>query len=169
LWQLSGSATQYSPTNTGVGGPDVIFLTQTIASQNITIMGHSLGIDGNLYAVLQDNTEEDVTPKVSGVNDYTFSVSAQKYTPTITANGINLSDNTPEFCVGQRVTFALNGLPNNVVNMVGNWTLPGEFVNQQYDYSSVCTSYDINYSLLANTGQTSCWYVNQPGGWSAWG
>ena len=47
---------------------------------------------------------------------------------------------------------------------MGNWTLPGEFVNEPYAYSSTCTSYDINNNLLANTSTTSCWFINKPGG-----
>ena len=56
--------------------------------------------------------------------------------------------------MGQQVTFTLNGLP-------------GEYVNEQYQYSSSCTSYRVNSDLLAITGQnleTTCWDVNQPGG-----
>jgi hypothetical protein len=121
LWQLSGSATQYSPTNTGVGGPDVIFLSQAIATQNITIMGQSPGSDGNVYVVLPDNTEEDVTPKVAGVNYYTFTNTAQEYTLThlteCTAAG-NTNNNRTTIGIGEVVDFS--GMPNNTT-----WSISG--------------------------------------------
>ncbi|MGH7988844.1 MAG: hypothetical protein ACREDS_01430 [Limisphaerales bacterium] len=65
-------------------------------------------------------------------------------------------------------------------NMVGNWNLPGEFVNEQWQnqewvvtdpsigagyyepYGSV--NYRIDSGLLANTNITSCWFINKPGG-----
>jgi hypothetical protein len=139
---------------------------QGIPSTSITVMRKTLGSDGNLYKMLPANDDCDVTPKVDGKDFYTFGVGATKYTPYITANGANLDNETPEFCVGQGVTFALNGLPG-FVDAVGHWNLPGNFVNEPFPYSSSCTSYRRNDNLLAITGQnltTPCWYVNQPGG-----
>ena len=56
-----------------------------------------------------------------------------------------------------------NDLPG-FVDAVGHWSLPGEFVNEPYQYSASCASYRRNDGLLAITGQnlaTACWYVNK--------
>jgi hypothetical protein len=46
------------------------------------------------------------------------------------------------------VTFTLNGLPlGNIVNMAGQWNLPGKFVNQPTNYSSTCTTYVENDTM----------------------
>ena len=158
LWVISASATAFSELWVIFGEP--------VDPTQITVMGKSLGSDGKLYVSLPDNQTLDATPHVNGVDYYTFGVGAQKYTPYITANGANLDNETPEFCVGQQVMFALNGLPG-FVDAVGRWSLPGKYVNEQYQYSSSCTSYRVDSALLDITGQnlaTACWYVNQPGG-----
>jgi hypothetical protein len=77
--------------------------------------------------------------------------------------------------VGQQATFTLNGLPmEQVTNMVGQWSLPEKYVNEQwqnftYDqdgdeipYGSV--NYRMNNSLLVNTNQTAGWFYNSTGG-----
>jgi|GEM_PF-820635 len=140
--------------------------SQTIAPTSLTVAGKSLGTDGNLWLVLPDNSPGiDVTVKASGKKHYDANTTAQKYTPTILANSIDLSANTPIFCVGQNVTFTLNGLPmDQVTSTFGQWYLPTKYVNEAYAYSSTCTSYRINSSLLANTNQTSCWFYNTNNG-----
>lgn len=139
--------------------------TQSIPAQNVTIGSvGALGNDGNLYAALPDNQTFDVTPIVNGKQFYTFNVSAAKHTLTITANGNDLQTTKPEFCVGQQVTFSPSWDSDpGAENTIAHWNLPGNYVNESYAYSSVCTSYRLNPALLANL-TTSCWYVNEPGG-----
>jgi hypothetical protein len=48
--------------------------------------------------------------------------------------------------------------------MVGEWQLPAKFVNQQTNYSSTCTTYVENDTLLQNTNTTSCWFYDGTGG-----
>ena len=95
-----------------------------------------------------------------------FTVEAGKYTPTIWARGnggnYDLSTNTPEFCVGQLLTFEVDGLPS-YLDSDQHWSLPGNYVNEIYQYSSSCSSYRQNTALLTNLYQ-QCWYVNKPGG-----
>ena len=132
---------------------------------SLTVMGKHPGSDGNVWIALPDNSEPDMTV-TAPADHYSAGASAQKYTSYLTANGFDLDNETPEFCVGQQVTFALNGLPG-FVDALGHWSLPGKYVNEQYLYSSNCTSYRVNPDLLNITGQnlaTHCWYVNQPGG-----
>ncbi len=132
---------------------------------SLTVLGKHPGSDGNVWIALPDNSEPDMTV-TAPADHYSAGASPQKYTSYLTANGDNLDNKTPEFCVGQQVTFTLNGLPG-FVDAVGHWSLPGKYVNEQYQYSSSCTSYRVNPDLLNITGQnlaTHCWYVNQPGG-----
>ncbi len=140
LWQLSSFATQYCPTDAGVTMPDVQFLSQPVASTNIQILGKALGSDGNMWTTLPNNAEVDVTPKVPGVDYFGFNVSTQEYHPYITLSTAttpspDLDTATPEVCVGQQVTFTLNGLPP-YQEQVGHWTLPQTYVNEPWQLTS---------------------------------
>ena len=140
----------------------------TVAPQNITVYGKTLGGDGNLYLALPDNDEVTVTPMVASANYYTFTLTANKYTPVIAArgNGNNYDDlsvTNPKFCVGQQLTFWMNWNPptTNIDNIF--WHLPDKYVNQPTNYSATCTTYVNNDNLLTNA-TTQCWYVRDPGG-----
>ncbi len=165
LLAISASATEYGRPD-GVcwgNGPEEWENTpeQGIAPNRIQVLGKTLGNDGSLYIVLPDNATVDLGASAPA-SHYSLGVSATKYHPYITANGTNLDTTTPEFCVGQSVTFALNGLPS-CEDCVSHWTLPDKYVNEVYQYSSSCTSYRVNNALL-NNPTTSCWYVNGSGG-----
>lgn len=161
LWQFSGSAWEML-SKRGGSSREITNKTQIA----IGSLGN-LKADGTLWFTLPDEVDKDITPMVAGKDFYTFSVGGQKYPLTILANGNDLSVTSPEFCVGQNVTFSLEGLPD-FMDAVGHWNLPGKFVNEAYSYSGSCTSYRVNSALLDITGNgtpgTSCWYVNQPGG-----
>ena len=140
----------------------------TVAPQNITVYGKTLGGDGNLYLALPDNDEVTVTPMVASADYYTFTLTANKYTPVIAArgNGNNYDDlsvTNPKFCVGQQLTFWMNWNPptTNIDNIF--WHLPDKYVNQPTNYSATCTTYVNNDNLLTNA-TTQCWYVRDPGG-----
>lgn len=78
LWQLSGSAREMLYKR---AQPPFPYYTPTsvIPAQDIQVMGESLDTNGNLYAILPDGADLDVTPQVGGVDFYTFNVGAQKY------------------------------------------------------------------------------------------
>ena len=149
-----------------------------IAAAKLRALGQWVGSDGNLWLALPDN--EALTLNLSApAQHYNAWATPTKYPVTITANGNDLSVTNPEFCVGQKVTFSLNNLPTgNIVNMIGNWQLPARFVNVAwqnqifvptppvggYYISSGSVNYRTNSSLLENTNQTSCWFVNGSGG-----
>jgi hypothetical protein len=167
---FNGSATRVVPVRDPYyHNPNQYVQSIPIPPQSIKVLGNkTLGSDGNLYVVLPDGDEEVVTPTVSGVNDYTFGLSATPYTPVIAArgNGINYDDisvTNPEFCVGQQLTFWMNWSPPNVANATYFWHLPDKFVNQATNYSPSCTTYVKNTDLLTNA-TTQCWYVRDPGG-----
>ena len=163
LFVITASVTGYqglTPNEVNVPQPSDSF---SISSQSIQVAGKSLGPDGLAYAVFPDNSTVDITPQAHA-NYYSFSVSASKHTLTITANGNDLETTTPEFCVGQQITFSPSWDSDpGAASTIAHWHLPGEFVNESYAYSSVCTSYRLNSDLLTNLS-TSCWYVNEPGG-----
>jgi hypothetical protein len=94
-----------------------------------------LGSDGNLWLLLPDGTNLDVTPTVAGVDYYTFTETPTEYKMTVTANdtpldpvAINVTN-----CVGQKVVFKLAfnpPLPDGVlITNQNNWVLPGKYVN----------------------------------------
>jgi len=130
-------------------------------------LGQWVGADGNLWVSLPDNAAMDLKLCAQARHYYAWATPI-KYPVTIIAstNGtpVDLSTNTPEFCVGQNVTFTLSGLPTGVIlDLVGNWQLPAKFVNWQTNYSSTCTTYVRNDDLLQNTRRTSCWFYNTNG------
>ncbi len=135
-----------------------------IPSSRIRVLGKNLGNDGSLYIMLPDNAIIDLNASAPA-RHYNLGVSAAKYHPYITANSHNLDNETPEFSVGQQVTFSLDWSPSDpgAVNTLQHWTLPDKFVNEPYQYSSSCTSYRVNNALL-NNPTTSCWFVNGSGG-----
>ena len=71
--------------------------------------------------LLPDNDPTVVTPMVAGIFNYSFGVSATKFTPAITANGITLSNDVvvpgADFCVGESITFDVAGLPGPVFDL----------------------------------------------------
>jgi hypothetical protein len=115
-------------------------------------------------------TTPDVTPTAAqlyGYNDYTFNVQATNVQLKIFAitNGtaIDLSTNTPEFCVGQQVTFS-NAFDPPITNIVASkvikWTLTGNYVNNDTPGSStVSTNYFADFNMLTNE-TASAWWVS---------
>ena len=177
LFGLTGTAVQSIPPSFFPGIWDQTargYWNQTsgtnFPSQKITIGTYgALNANGVLYTSLPDNADVDVTPYVAGEDNYTFNVSELKYKLTIIArgNGTNydLSTNTPEFCVGQLLTFAPSWSPSTppYVNSVQHWTLPDKYVNQPTNYSATCATYVKNTDLLTNLAN-QCWFVNGSGG-----
>jgi hypothetical protein len=174
LWQFNGSVWEILdkravPQFYGANMREVTNKTQIALGS----LGN-LKADGNLWLTLPDDTEKDITPTVAGKDFFTFSVGGQKYPLTILANGNDLSVTNPVFCAGQQIDFSLDGLPlGSIVSMLGQWGLPTKYVNEQWQhtrnnfgitvpYGSI--NYRVNSSLLQNTNQTSCWFVNGSGG-----
>ena len=162
-WTVSGPGTY---TNTGSG-----------LSAQFTPTNSVGGVGTATFYVAYQNTLP-----CTDTNFYTNSV-AEGFTVVdilATANGttVDLATNTPEFCVGQQVTFQLAGIGPNL-NLVGTWNLPTNFVNEPFtneqwvvtdpvtdngywQYGSV--NYQIDSTLLQSTNQTSCWFVDGSGG-----
>jgi hypothetical protein len=153
------------------GGPGSWWVPGTAITNGVIAGAFGTISNGTAYKAFPDGQDMDITPVAGWVQPYSFSAATTKYPLTLTAstNGtaVDLSANTPEFCVGQQVTFSLNGLPmGNIVNMVGQWILPAKYVNSKLQYVIGVTSpnYDIASGALQNTNQTSCWFVNGSGG-----
>jgi hypothetical protein len=105
---------------------------QAIPNNQITVAGRTLGSDGWVYGTVEIGGDPvDVTPQ-TGVPLYSFSgPDGGVYIPYITANGHNLDNETPEFCVGQQVNFQVNGLPSAQTPFY-NW----HFSTKYYNHSS---------------------------------
>ena len=133
LWCLSASATQLTPMAEDAN--TVTFWSQPITNlQSIIIDGMNLGCDGKRWRTYADNDTRDVTVHVPGVDYFTFGVTTQKYTPTIMANGNDLSVTNPEFCVGQMITFNVGwdpGPPSVQTNSY-DWVISSKYVNHQW-------------------------------------
>jgi hypothetical protein len=119
---------------------------------------------GETFLTAAAGSTREIPFSVALVSDFVVSMQAEAVPPFITANGIDLRTNTPEFCVGQSVSFQLNGLPPYQDIGVVHWQIPGTFVNEPYPYSVPCTSYREDDSLLVTTNPSPCWFVNGPGG-----
>jgi hypothetical protein len=98
-----------------------------------------LGSDGSLYVGLWDDFPYDITPRVkdeyisvTGQDFYVFSrPGVEKFVPYITANGHNLEDEVPEFCVGQKVVLYLDWYPEAPPseNTEYEWVVEPDVVN----------------------------------------
>ena len=187
LFEIDAGASEIlrPPLDYGTGYPWWDVPENAIDNASLTVAGKSVGSDGKLWLVLPDNSDADLTVIAPGKKHYDANSSVQKYkyyislnTPTANAN---LATDVPEICVGQLATFTLQGLPmGSLAYMAGQWILPTKYVNEQWQnqqwivteplsgsgyfqgYGSV--NYRINSSLLENTNQTSCWFVNGSGG-----
>ena len=169
LFELSATATQEL-----IGPPYDI----AIASTNITVAGQTLGPDGNLWFVYADGGDPlDVTPQPD-VPTYSFTVDQNKFLLRIQANG-NTPDLEPDvlvssatnFCVGQNVAFALDGLPidGSVTATNFTWTLAGTYVNECIPAPNPnCSDFYTNdlsllhYPVLQTNWWTSGSYTNPP-------
>jgi hypothetical protein len=152
----------------GMDGP-------SIPSPQITIsgLGKNLGSDGYAYGAVASGASVDMTLQAY-VPKFSFEVGAGSFWPTVSANYHDLSQETPEFCVGQLVTFSPLWWPSYPPYTVlgdnyTHWHLPGKFVNKETNYSdsATCTTYvrdDALLSLWGANSDTSCWFVNKPGG-----
>ena len=164
LWRLTAPATQYCPKDIGASAPDVTFSPQPIAWTNIQILRSALGSDGNLWKLLPDNMEVDVTPKVPGVDYFGFGVNTQEYTLTITANGKDLSVTNPEFCVGQKVSLQATwnpSLPSGTqtsydwfasLDYLNSWIPPVTSDGSEFPH--------ISPSISTNNPMPAWWYSN---------
>jgi len=129
-----------------------------------TVMG-SLGAlksDGNLWVVLPDGAPPyDVTPQV-GRPFYIFGANETKYKLTITASGVDLYTNVPEFCVGQQIDLVANWNPSlpDGTQKWPQWTLGGDFIDNFY-YPSGCTTCSMVYTndptYLTNESSQAWW------------
>ena len=171
LWQFSGWAAEILNKRAVPAWSRYVPMREITNKTQIVLQDlGALKADGTLWLTLPDDVDKDVTPTVAGKDFYTFGVSGVKYKLTIAArgNGNNYDDLslvTPEFCVGQSLTFSANWSPTTP-NFLSNdirWHLPDKFVNQATNYSPTCTTYVKDENLLTNA-VTQCWYVRDPGG-----
>jgi hypothetical protein len=141
--------------------------TTGIDPTKLRALGQWVGNDGNLWIVLPDDANPDLNLSAPA-RHFDAWATVQKYKLHIEARGndqnYDLTTKTPEFCVGQYLTFEAIWSPETppYIDSVQHWNLPGKFVNEQHS-SDTCPRYQRIDDLLTNW-VTQCWYVNQPGG-----
>lgn len=138
---------------------------------DIKILGKNLDANGNLYTILPEGETLDATPIVSSQNYYTWSgPSMSKHTLTIEADGADISTNTPEFCVGQNITFSpvwIEGGDPGETSATYRWTFSGPYVNaSSQNGSSGSQNYYIDGDVLNLQNPYGVWYTS--GGKSAY-
>jgi hypothetical protein len=176
LWIISVTATAfYHPWITSLDGSEWAGGSNApVPPQNISILGHTADVNNNVYLVLPDNTDIDITPVVNGQHTdyYTLNISPVEHIPLISANGIALDpvnvNSSAIFCVGQPITFALD-VDFCYTNACVSFNLPSTFVNTNWQaIPSSSTNWWVNTSLTAfstsYTPATTCWFTNGPGG-----
>jgi len=139
-----------------------------VAAADIQVLGEILENDFTMLTSLPANAAVDLGMIVLGKNDAGSGAAEGEYTPTITANGLSLSNNVvatgADFCVGQGITFDIAGMPPHYnPDDVVNWTLPGDFVNTN-SAPDCDLFYEENAAFLnppMGKTATHCWYVKQ--------
>jgi hypothetical protein len=135
-----------------------------INPRNISIPSGQFDTNGNLYVVLPDNTNLDVTPVITGPTSgyYTFNITATNIAPQILFNGTNVAGSNVTVIVGQQVNLILtNSVGTTLPNIA--WSVPGYAISG-YDVTNaiVFPYFQTNTSLLsiywvdAGTKRVSC-------------
>ena len=170
LWQFSGGAREILDKRVTPPWHWYTPMREITDKTQITIGGMGkLKADGNLWMMLPNCQDLDVTPQVAGLAFYNFDVNGHEYHPyvglTTSTTNANLDTDVPEVCVGQTVTLGADwqgGIPPATSIDGVWWHLPEKYVNQPIIYSTNCTTYIKNEDLLTNTA-VQCWYVNGNG------
>lgn len=147
-----------------------------VPPQQIQIRGKALGNDGKLWLVLPDNFNTDLNLIAPG-RHYGAWASVEKYHPFIRANGINLEETTPEFCVGQKVTFSLDwsdqhsysGIPAGLQSNYCDWVASAKCVNTNW-YRTMTfiengIEYTVSYGAPQYANNPDLWRIEQPHAW----
>jgi hypothetical protein len=120
-----------------------------------------LGSDGNLFVALLDGVTETVTPTVQGNQDYIFNATATKHLLVLTANSIDLSTTTPEFCVGQQVQMAATWVPPlpDGTQSTYEWVATLDYIDRIVPGSGDASPlYEMDASLETNNTWNLWWY-----------
>jgi hypothetical protein len=120
---------------------------------------------GEMFVVIPAGGKQNLPVMVTDTNSSAFSFNVQAFAVNsqIFANGIDLSTNTPKFCVGQQVTFSNYFDPpitNFVASKTPKWVFTGNYVNNYTGgSSSSSTNYFTDSDKLTND-TTSAWWVS---------
>jgi hypothetical protein len=108
--------------------------TIPLSPTTITILGQPLGADGNLWMVLPDGAERDVTPCVPKCDYCSFTYpTPSKYTPIISWSGGPPITNAQNVVVGQKISLTCgwkDGYGPTISNY--SWTVPGYAISNFY-------------------------------------
>jgi hypothetical protein len=148
-----------------------------VPSEDIALGGlGKLGSDGHLWTVQPDGIEVVITPQVSSCRSASAlaasptvatgtrgsQLAAQKYKLITTANGTDLEETTPEFCVGQRVDLVSSWVPDLPAGTTSKfgWLVGPSYANKiEPAHDGISPVYTVDYSLEANAAVSLWWYV----------
>jgi hypothetical protein len=170
LIQLQCAGTEYdepSPyANAGLFSDDfapwVGVASHALNPSQLQALGKAVGSDGNLWVALPDNSVQELNLNATGVLHYDAWATPTKYELTLTANSIDLSQTTPEFCVGQEVNLQATwnpSLPGGTqssyqwalaMDCLDSWLPPSTTNGSSYPY--------IDPTLLTNSSANIWWY-----------
>ncbi len=177
LHQLNATVTPKALTlglSVGAGGGPYLTWSYGNGISNGVIAGaFGAGINGTAWKVFPDGKDMDITPQVDGVQNYDFSVTAQKYELHIVANSaVPLQPDhvvqLAQFCVGQYLTFTPTwtpSLPSGTQKSPIQWVFGGTFVNNatnddgEDDYPISSENYFMDASQL-NNETTAAWWTS---------
>jgi hypothetical protein len=174
LIQLHCSGVEYDAPDTNapvLDGGDPFFApwlnveATPVPSSSLRALGQWVGADGNLWVAEPDGASLDLLLNAPA-RHYYATATPTKYKLTITANGVPLDPDTvapgADNCVGQDVTFALNGIPGGV-GETNQWILGGIFYNDESNsvpgetYPTCSITYYVNTEKLTNNPTTAWW------------
>lgn len=158
LFRFSATATEIL--NKRAERPFYNVRSRPVAPERISVLAQAIRADTNLWLVLPDGTNLDVTPFVTGADFYKTDLWVQKFTPKISVNDRNLNLGTPEFCAGQFLSFKLGfHPPPELASQDSVWELPGPAVNESWQQgTNGSVNYRFSQTLLSNN-TVSCWYT----------
>jgi len=158
LWCITVSATDQ---DTGL----------PIPPGQIQVDDQTLGADGKLWRMYAGNEVVDVTPRVNAAN-YSITIRGAGASPTVTANGVDPSLWTSQFCVGQSISLGVSGpWPDGVdtSKTVYQWQLnQGTYVNDSTNAVSGANSTNgsvnwfpnPNLLTVTNNATITAWWVS---------
>jgi hypothetical protein len=121
----------------------------------------NLGSDAHLFTVQSSGNELIITPKASGTFYSGYLPSAVEHKLVITANGTNLDDATPEFCVGQKVNLVSSWVPDLPQGTQSSldWLIGPSYVNTNDPaHDGIAPVYRVDHTLETNASVPVWWY-----------
>jgi hypothetical protein len=165
LWQFHGWAAELLNKRSMPRFPEFT-PARDIPNTQVTILGKHLDTNGDLYQVLPDGQDLDVTPKVDGIDFYEFGVSGQKYMLTHLC-AASTPPNRDRLTIGVGEAVDLSGMPVNTIWNTSAGTLsatsgtgatltaPDRKTQAKVTATVGNASIDVSFSVIEPSGETA--------------